>query len=326
VDPLRDEPPGGPPQRDHGGHDAPAGEVARYWRHAAVPGVDLLRATFVTHRYARHTHETYTLALIEDGVEEFRYGASLLRAGRGAVALLNPEMVHTGQAGVPEGWSYRVLYPAVSVVREVSAELTGSAGTPFFPDTVVDDPRSARLVRAAHLAAEHGDPLASAGLLHAALAGLLREHSRAGRRSRPREARPAVRTAVSLLRERVTDPPTLGELAVATGVGPFALMRAFRAETGLPPHAYLNQLRVRQARQLLDCGVPPAQAAAEAGFADQAHLTRHFKRVVGVPPGAYQRARQGRGGSPGLPGQGASAGLAGPPGRGALRSPVVHAQ
>jgi len=293
VDRTRDEPPRALPQRDHGGHDAPAGEQARYWRHAAVPGVDLLRATYVTHRYARHAHETYTLALIEDGVEEFRYGGSLLRAGRGAVALLNPEMVHTGQAGVPEGWSYRVLYPAVSLVREVSAELTGSPGTPFFPDTVVDDPRSARMVRAAHLAAEHGDPLASASLLHDALAGLLREHARAGRRSRPREARPAVRTAVSLLRERVTDPPTLGELALATGVGPYALMRAFRAETGLPPHAYLNQIRVRQARGLLDRGVPPAQAAAEAGFADQAHLTRHFKRIVGVPPGAYQRARQG---------------------------------
>jgi AraC-like DNA-binding protein len=267
--------------------------MARYWRHAAVPGVDLLRATYVTHRYARHTHESYTLALIEDGVEEFRYGGSLLRAGRGAVALLNPEMVHTGQAGVPEGWSYRVLYPAVSVVREVSAELTGSTGSPFFPDTVVDDPRSARLVRAAHLAAEHGDPLASASLLHAALAGLLREHARAGRRSRPREARPAVRTALSLLHERVLEPPTLEELALAAGVGPFALIRAFRAETGLPPHVYLNQLRVRQARTLLDRGVPPAQAAAEAGFADQAHLTRHFKRIVGVPPGAYQRARAG---------------------------------
>jgi AraC-like DNA-binding protein len=292
VDRTRDQPPGAPPQRDHGNHDAPAGEQARYWRHAAVPGVDLLRARFVTHRYARHMHETYTLALIEDGVEEFRYGGTLLRAGRGSVALLNPEMVHTGQAGVPEGWSYRVLYPSVGLVREVSTELTGSPGTPFFPDTVVHDPQSARLVRAAHLAAEHGDPLASASLLHGALAGLLREHARAGRRSRPREARPAVRTVVSLLQERVTDPPTLEELALATGIGPYALLRAFRAETGLPPHAYLNQIRVRRARGLLDRGVPPAQAAAEAGFADQAHLTRHFKRIVGVPPGAYQRARR----------------------------------
>jgi AraC-like DNA-binding protein len=74
-------------------------------------------------------------------------------------------------------------------------------------------------------------------------------------------------------------------------MSPFALLRAFRAETGLPPHAYLNQLRVRLARRLLDDGLAPAVVAAEAGFADQAHLTRHFKRVVGVPPGAYQRER-----------------------------------
>ena len=142
-----------------------------------MPGVDLLRARYVTHRYARHAHETYTLALIEAGVEEFRHDGSLLRAGPGAVALLNPEVVHTGHAGIPEGWSYRVLYPAVSVVRAVSAELGAGRGTPRFRETVVADPRSARLVRAAHRAAEQGDPLASSSLLHAALAGLLREHA-----------------------------------------------------------------------------------------------------------------------------------------------------
>src|SRR5436309_3146946 len=142
------------------GASAP-GESARYWQHDAVPGVDLLRARYVTHRYARHAHETFTVGVIEAGVEEFAYGSDLLLAG----------------------------------------------------------------------------------------------------------------------------PPTLDELAAAAGMSPFALLRAFRAETGLPPHAYLNQLRVRLARQLLDAGLPPAQVAADAGFADQPHLTRHFKRAVGVPPG-----------------------------------------
>ena len=111
------------------------------------------------------------------------------------MALLNPEVVHTGQAGVPDGWSYRVLYPAVSLVAGISAELTGSPGTPYFPHTVVHDPRSARLVRAAHLAAEHGDALASSSLLHAALAGLLREHARTGLAARPRA--PALRCALA---------------------------------------------------------------------------------------------------------------------------------
>jgi AraC-like DNA-binding protein len=269
-------------------------ETARYWPHSAVPGVDLLRARYVTHRYARHAHETYTLALIEDGVEEFSHGGSLLRAPAGSVALLNPEVVHTGQAGVPEGWAYRVLYPSVSVVRGAAAEMGAPRGTPHFPDTVVADPRSARLIRAAHRASEHGDRLAASTLLHSALAGLLRAHARPASADIGPARRPAaraVRTARDLLHDRIVTPPALAELAAATGLGPYVLLRAFRAETGMPPHAYLNQVRVRRARVLLDRGVAPADAAAQTGFADQAHLTRHFKRVFGVPPGAFQRAR-----------------------------------
>ncbi len=109
-------------------------EAARYWQHGAVPGVDLLRARYVTHRYGRHAHETFTVGVIESGVEEFDYGGELLRAGPGAVALLNPEVVHTGQAGVPDGWSYRVLYPAVGLVsRHRRASSARRPGTPSFP-------------------------------------------------------------------------------------------------------------------------------------------------------------------------------------------------
>jgi len=269
-------------------------EVARYWQHGAVEGVDLLRARYVTHRYGRHAHETYTFGLIEAGIEEFDYGSNVFRAGPGAVALLDPDVVHTGHAATPSGWRYRVLYPQVSVVTEVASELGWPAGTPRFPQTVVDDPGSAGLLRAAHRAAEHGDQLTSSSLLAAALAGLLRAHAAPGPASPStgvRRAPQAVGTVRDLLAERISDPPSLAELAALTGLSQFALLRAFRDATGLPPHAYLNQLRVRRARLLLDDGLPPADVAAQTGFADQAHLTRHFKRVVGVPPAAYQRER-----------------------------------
>jgi AraC-like DNA-binding protein len=271
-----------------------AGEVARYWQHGAVAGVDLLRARYVTHRYGRHSHETYTFGLIEAGVEEFEYGSSLLRAGPGAVALLDPDVVHTGHAATAWGWAYRVLYPQVSVVTEVAAELGWRGGTPRFPQTVLYDPATAALLRSAHRAAECGDQLASSTLLTTALAGLLSAHAAAGPAGGPspvKKAPDAVGAVRDLLAERLADPPTLAELAQLTGLSQFALLRAFRAATGLPPHAYLNQLRVRRARRLLDDGLPAAEVAARTGFADQAHLTRHFKRVVGVPPAAYQRER-----------------------------------
>ena len=266
-------------------------EVANYRQHPTEPDVDLLSARFVTHRYNRHAHPTYTVALIESGVEEFDHAGSLLRAGRGQVALLNPEVVHTGRAGVPEGWRYLVTYPAVHVLREVAAELGATGGTPFFPDTVVDDPAAARLLRSLHASAARGDALASSSALRTALAAILRRHAATPGSVHGRSAPPPVRTARALLHERLTEPPTLEELAEVAGCGPFALLRAFRSAYGLPPHAYLTNLRVQRARTMLDAGLRPADVAARVGFTDQSHLNRHFKRIVGVPPGAYALGR-----------------------------------
>ncbi|MEV7007672.1 AraC family transcriptional regulator [Streptosporangium sp. NPDC051022] len=266
-------------------------EAARFWRTPALPGVDLLRARYVTHRFTRHAHDAYAIGVIVSGVEEFDYRGARHRAGAGSVVLVDPDQAHTGHAGEPGGWTYRMLYPSVEVIGEIAAELLAGRGTPCFPEAVVSSPHSAALLGAAHDAAERGDNLASSTLARAAFGTLLRQHAaRVPPETRlPGDPR-AVRLAREILHDRLVDPPTLEDLALAVRAKPFALIRAFKAATGLPPHAYLNTLRVRQARGLLDSGLPAAQVAADVGFTDQAHLTRHFKRIVGVPPAAYQRA------------------------------------
>lgn len=267
-------------------------EVARFWRHPGLPRVDLLRARFVRHRYGRHTHEGYAIGVIEAGVQEWYCRGATHRAGPGGMVFVGPGEVHDGHAGVPEGWAYRMLYPPVDLVIDVAADLGLAAGTPRFPDDPVYDPVAADGLRAAHRAADGGDDLAASGAIRSALATLLRRHAQPHRASRPVWTTPvAVAAARDILHERFVDPPSLHDLAAEVGAGPFALLRGFRAATGLPPHAYLNQERVRRARALLDDGTQPAEAAVRTGFADQAHLTRHFKRIVGVPPGAYRTAR-----------------------------------
>ncbi len=268
------------------------GESARHWRYPQLPGVDLLRARYIRKTFVQHTHETFVIAAITEGVEEFHHRGTVERTGPGGLALINPETPHTGRAGVPEGWSYSVLYPDADVVAAIAAEITSLRGAAGFGAAVVDDPRTARLVTEVHRAAEEGNALAADSLLRVAVARLLRDHGGPlpARATPTAGARIAVR-ARALLEERMADPPSLERLATELGTGPFALLRAFRAAYGMPPHTWLTDARVRRARRLLDDGVAPAEAAVTVGFTDQPHLHRHFTRIVGVPPGAYRRER-----------------------------------
>lgn len=268
-------------------------EHAHYWQPPALPGVDLLRARYVRHTFGKHTHDGYVLAAITEGVEAFHYRGGLEVVPAGSVALVEPDRVHTGHAGVPDGWSYEVLYPSIDQVAAVAAELGVLRGTPGFGTAVVHDGELARLVTQTHLAAEQNQALAAGTFLRLALARALRLHSSQRlARTAPRAGQEAARAARDLLAARIDEPPGLEELAATVGAGPFPLLRAFREVYGLPPHTWLTQHRVRTARTLLDAGVTPADAAVAVGFVDQAHLTRHFRRIVGVPPGAYRRARK----------------------------------
>ncbi|GAA3766438.1 AraC family ligand binding domain-containing protein [Streptomyces phyllanthi] len=268
-------------------------ERARHWRYGELPGVDLLRARYVEKRFVRHTHENFVIAAIADGVEVFHHGGADQYAGPGALALVNPDTPHTGRAGGPEGWQYGAVYPSPELVAEIAAETTVIRGTPGFSSPVLDDPYSAGLVHEVLRATDEGNALAADTLLRVVVTRLLRLNGgpMPQRITRTAGARTAAR-ARAVLEERMVDPPTLERLAGELGTSPFALLRAFRDMYGMPPHTWLTDARVRRARRLLDAGVAPAEVAVAVGFTDQPHLSRHFGRIVGVPPGAYQRERK----------------------------------
>lgn len=269
-------------------------ESARHWQPSELPGVDLLRARYVRKTFVRHTHSSFVIASITEGVEAFRHRSAVYRAGPGSLAVINPDTPHTGYAGVPEGWRYDVLYPDAALVAAVAAETVSVRGTAGFAVPVVGDAVGARLVTSVHRAAEEGDPLAADSLMRTVIARLLRLHGASvpERTVRSAGARNAA-LARALLEERMTGPPTLDKLAGELGTSPFGLLRAFREVYGMPPHTWLTNARVHRARALLDRGMPPAEVATAVGFTDQPHLNRHFSRMVGVPPGAYQRERNG---------------------------------
>ncbi len=165
------------------------------------------------------------------------------------------------------------------------------AGHPLFPTPVVTDVPLARRLRLLHsVLTGPSTPLEQHEHL-AATVRLLASHAS----RRPAEATPPASALIAnRVRARLHDefsaPLTATDLAEAAGCSRFAATRAFTAVYGLAPSDYQRQLRLRAARTLLSTGTSPADTAAAVGFADQAHLTRWFRRCYGVTPAAYRQA------------------------------------
>lgn len=268
----------------------PAPERAVYRRDPALPGLDMLDATFVTHRFSPHVHDTYAIGVCLAGAEGFQHGRRSYVLRPGQVVTVNPDEVHTGEAATPEGWEYRMFYPHPDLVRRLLGLKDGIV--PRFPGPLAEDPEAADGLARLHFAlcSPSALPLAMArsAIFTEAFAGLFRRHARI-----PPPQGGACPQGLTKARARMLDDPaadlSLDELSATAGLSPWHFLRSFKSCFGLTPHALLVQMRCHRAAGLLRTGTPPAQAAAEAGFTDQSHLTRHFKRIYGVPPARYGR-------------------------------------
>lgn len=269
-------------------------DEARFFRSPVLPGTELLTARFFRHSFAPHWHEGYVIAAITAGAEGYRYRGARHVAEPWTLACINPDEIHTGERAADEGWAYRVFYPPAELLHGLAAQIRGAdCGLPRLPHEVIRDAGLARALARAHLLLEQGRDLLEAqtlaldafSALLARHAGLAAEPLRPGPRP---SADPRVETMRQRLAADITEQLSLDELGRCVGLSAFHAARLFARETGMPPHAWRNALRVNRSLPLLRAGSSVAEAASACGFADQSHFTRHFRRVFGVAPGRWR--------------------------------------
>jgi len=255
-----------------------------------VPGLtEVFHAHFTDHVYPAHTHAAWTLLLVDDGAVRYDLDRHAHGATRSQVTLLPPDVPHDGRSGSPAGFRKRVLYlePGTLGAHRVGRSVDRPG---------VDDAALRSRLSALHRAlAPGGDALEAESRLGFVLERLGQHLDRAvGPAPDVRDDVLADRVR-GLLDARVAEGLPLADAAALFGVHPTHVVRAFTRRYGLPPHRYLTGRRIDLARRLLLTGVPAAEVAAEVGFTDQSHLTRHFRRLLGTTPAAYARsARTGR--------------------------------
>ncbi|MGE0151631.1 MAG: helix-turn-helix domain-containing protein [Reyranellaceae bacterium] len=267
---------------------------AEYRRAASVPGLTLMRADFRTQEFAPHAHDALVLAVTEEGGSEVKSRGAVQRATTGTLFVFNPDEPHAGWMGWSDLWRYRSFYLTHSALETVRKGL-GLRRIPYFTANLfTDSDLIAGFLRLHAALAQDADALRQRELLVGSFGKLFARH---GSRPHGIALAPPDRTllnrSIARMRQDHAQPLTLETLAAEAGLTQFQLIGLFNRGTGLSPHAYLTNLRLRAACRALKHGTPLAVVAAEAGFYDQSAMTRHFKRAYGITPLQYRAAAFG---------------------------------
>lgn len=260
------------------------------WVKRAAGETERIEACFSGLAYAPHSHDTYTLALTTFGVQSFNYRGELRHSLPGEVVILHPDETHDGQAGSDSPFAYR----AISIKPVEIQNILQSASLPFLPGGVSRDPRFVHI--ASRLLAEFNRPLQTLeqqDLIYAFASSLQQVSGNSVKHTQ------ANYTAIKRVREYIDDvitidcamshDITLDELAVIAQYSKWQVARDFRSLYGTTPYRYVTLKRLQKAKALIERGQPLAQVAFSSGFADQSHLTRHFKQCFGTTPKVWAK-------------------------------------
>jgi AraC-like DNA-binding protein len=242
----------------------------------------------------RHWHDEFQFCFIEAGSGELNYRGTSYPTPSDSLFLVHPGEVHSNRPFSRAGCSYRTIFVSPNTVSRAATQIAGRRrDVPFFPTTVVYDRDTHEMFLRVHQAFENpASRLERESLLMDLLIRLISLYSE--ERSLEDGAEGREDTAIARVRDYLIEHywknVSLAELSNLASLSPYHLSRVFSSRVGLPPHAFQTQVRVNRAKLLLDVGSPISRAATETGFADQSHLTRHFKRVTGITPGQYLRS------------------------------------
>ncbi|MCG8570921.1 MAG: AraC family transcriptional regulator [Spirochaetes bacterium] len=255
--------------------------------------MELLNATYITHSFTVHYHQEYCIGVMLSGAQETDYRHSKQVMPEGTICVLNPGITHTGRSYTQKGWTYRMLYPGIKLLKSIAAQISEKPMTiPFFPELVIKDQELFIKILNLHMLLEN--PASSSLEKESALVSTLSQLLIRYAEEKPEEKNYQnhsfhIHRVIEYLNDHFDQEISLGLLAQIAGLSPFYFLRLFKKATGLTPHIYLTHRKIESAKSFLKKGYPISEVAYLTGFTDQSHLTNRFKSISGITPGQFQQ-------------------------------------
>jgi len=260
-----------------------------FWRDDALPFIEA-RSVEDGRKvcYAKHSHETFSIGAISHGHCNYLNGRKRDRIGAGTVVVMNPGDVHACNPIGDEQWCYRMLYIDVPWLRAIQDGHGVSPRSCFVPFSATAS-RQPKLYGGLNRLFEILiDPQLEHLRKHSAAVIFMMAAQQALGTALTHKKPASLARAAEFIRENCARSLKLQEICAEVDLSASHLIRSFKDVYGLTPHAYQLNCRIEFCRSRLRRGWPIADVALEAGFSDQAHLQRIFKRLVAATPGQYR--------------------------------------
>ncbi|HEX2553661.1 MAG TPA: AraC family transcriptional regulator [Microvirga sp.] len=262
--------------------ERPSGAESRIRIAPAAPGLERAAARLRGRAFAPHRHDIYAIGLTLSGVQTFTYRGARRHGLPGQIHVLHPDETHDGAAGTDEGFGYRIAYVDPALIQAA----LGGRPLPFVADPVVTAAPQASGLSALWRVEDPLDERECDDLV-VALADALAAWAGAAPVPAARLPLAGLNRVRDLIAADPARPLPMERLEREAGLDRWSLARGFRAAFGTSPSGFRTMRRLDRARTLIATGTPLAEAAFAAGFADQSHLSRQFKRAYGVTPARW---------------------------------------
>lgn len=264
----------------------------RFQRPDDLPGVELFYGATTDSAPVRHMHDDFRFGVSLQGVLNTRYRGINFTVGPGLLQLAQPG--ETSSCVLTPGTTH--VFLGLSVSAERLDKLSNELDDKYIPDVhfpqhvVQSESASAFFAKAHSRISQPASALERTTVLRDLVGFILRRFAGRSPERHSKSAPQSIRQARDYIEDRLSENPTLDDLATITGLSPFHLSRLFQRNWGLPPHAYQNHRRIQRAKEMLVQGLPGDEVAYALGFFDQSHFIRQFKKQVGVTPHVYRRS------------------------------------
>ena len=268
-------------------------EKATLYRAEQLDELLVFKAQYDRFQFTNHVHDEFALGIMESGVQKFSCRGNEHFASEGSLITVNPDEVHNGQSANDGTFRYRVIYVPFDLMQDVGTSAVAYRPNHYFGSPVTVDPQLASCLAQVLFLLEQKDCelLEVQTLFYSVLTALLLKHgTESDQLQKNQLMSQPVDIACTFISDMARESISLDDIAKVAGLSRFHFLRVFTRVTGMSPHAYLTQRRLELAKASIRKNVSLADAALEAGFADQSHLSRRFKSAFGITVGQYKKA------------------------------------